>query len=241
MSQTYTDGTIVVWDGPATSDKPAAVLKVVAGHEHHPGTGEAVCAPEGVALAISAQGNQFDKDCLAAPAGVPFTIAFTSHDSEPHNVVIHRHGATSDVLFKGELFTGPKTVTYSVGPLPAGTYHFHCEVHPAMAGTFVVAEQHAGEHATTPPADMQHPPAASPTPTAPQVPPAAAASPAPPAAHAAPAGDGETGTPRPAAAAGQLPRTGTGSDRPLAVWAGLVLALGGFAVMTGAARPARQR
>jgi plastocyanin len=29
-------------------------------------------------------------------------------------------------------------VTYSVNPLPAGTYYFHCDVHPGMNGTFKV-------------------------------------------------------------------------------------------------------
>jgi len=42
-------------------------------------------------------------------------------------------------LFTGALVTGPKTVTYQVPALSAGTYYFRCDVHPTqMFGTFVV-------------------------------------------------------------------------------------------------------
>lgn len=98
------------------------------------------CSPQGDSLAISAQDSRFDKDCLAAPARTPFTIVFDNRDPLPHNIVIHRHGAEREPLYRADLFTGPKTATFSVGRLPAGTYHFHCEVHPTtMTGTFVVA------------------------------------------------------------------------------------------------------
>ncbi len=33
-------------------------------------------------------------------------------------------------VLDGEIVTGPKTVTYKVNPLPAGTYQFRCVVHP---------------------------------------------------------------------------------------------------------------
>ena len=36
-------------------------------------------------------------------------------------------------------FTGPATRQYQIGPLTAGKYPFHCEVHPtAMTGTLTV-------------------------------------------------------------------------------------------------------
>jgi plastocyanin len=38
------------------------------------------------------------------------------------------------MLFRGDLIAGPATVTYHVGPLPAGRYFFHCDVHPQMKG-----------------------------------------------------------------------------------------------------------
>ncbi len=48
--------------------------------------------------------------------------------------------ALADALFKGEIFNGVKTETYHVPVLDPGTYHFRCDAHPSMEGTFVVAE-----------------------------------------------------------------------------------------------------
>jgi plastocyanin len=103
------------------------------------GTSAATCSPKGADLALMAEGMQFTTDCLAAPAGKPFTITFMNHDTGvPHNVSIYKDASATEALFKGDLVTGPATFTYKVGALPAGTYFFRCDVHPAMSGTFVV-------------------------------------------------------------------------------------------------------
>jgi nitrite reductase (NO-forming) len=105
------------------------------------GTAAAACAPDGSALSIAASNTVFDTDCLAAPAGKPFTIAFDNQDpGVPHNVSIYKDDSATESLFVGELVTGPKQITYKVGALPAGTYFFRCDVHPTtMTGTFVVS------------------------------------------------------------------------------------------------------
>jgi nitrite reductase (NO-forming) len=104
------------------------------------GSGTAACAPSGTALKISATNVTFDTDCLAAPAGQPFTITFDNMDPAiPHNISIYTDSSATTNLFKGDLVTGPKTVTYEVGALKPGTYFFRCDVHPTtMFGTFVV-------------------------------------------------------------------------------------------------------
>lgn len=100
----------------------------------------ATCAPQGNALAVTASGTAFDVGCLAAPAGQAFTIALDNKDSVAHNLAILESHEAEDVLFRGDIFQGPKSTTYQVPALKAGTYAFHCEVHPGtMKGTFVVA------------------------------------------------------------------------------------------------------
>lgn len=103
----------------------------------HPG---ATCEPSGAALSITAKGTAFDVDCLAAPAGEAFTIAFRNDDAgTSHNVAIYTAADAKTSLFKGEIFAGLATKTYAVRALGAGTYHFHCDLHPVeMQGTFVV-------------------------------------------------------------------------------------------------------
>ena len=102
----------------------------------------ATCSPSGTSLQVSSSPTAlaFDKECLAAPANTDFTITFDNRSpGVPHDVSIATAGQV-DVLFEGEVVTGPKTTTYQVKGMAAGTYHFYCKVHPSqMNGTFVVA------------------------------------------------------------------------------------------------------
>jgi plastocyanin len=97
------------------------------------------CTPDGTSLTISAKNNTFDKDCLAAPAATPFTIAFNNQDYDIHNVSIYDKDHGDKALFKGEVIYGPKTITYSVPAQAEGTYEFRCDPHAdSMIGTFIV-------------------------------------------------------------------------------------------------------
>jgi cytochrome c oxidase subunit 2 len=93
-------------------------------------------AAGGPALQIAAANLAFDKTSLEAPANTAFSIVFANNESAPHNVEI-LDGAGAKV-FGGDIVTGPKTVTYQVNPLPAGTYKFRCVVHQQMTGTLTV-------------------------------------------------------------------------------------------------------
>ena len=104
----------------------------------------AACSPSGNTVTEVAQGLAFEQGCLAAKAQTAFTIDFDNKDSGvPHNIHIFTEDPSANPgaqsLFMGALVTGPNTTSYQVNPLPAGTYYFHCDVHPTtMHGTFVV-------------------------------------------------------------------------------------------------------
>ncbi len=108
-------------------------------HTDHVGRPTSDCSPAGTSVSISAGGTKFDKDCLAAPASQPFTITYENKDDIAHNIAVLESHTATDVLFRLEVFRGPKTETLRVAALKPGIYAFHCEVHPAlMSGTFVV-------------------------------------------------------------------------------------------------------
>jgi cytochrome c oxidase subunit 2 len=95
-------------------------------------------ATDGV-LSIAAQNIKYDTSCMQTTAGQPFKIAFDNKDAgTPHNVAIYTNPSATQNLFRGTIVTGPKEITYSVPALDAGTYYFHCDVHPGMNGAFKV-------------------------------------------------------------------------------------------------------
>ena len=111
-----------------------------AGHAHtdHAGNATSHCEPSGTSLTIAAQGTKFDKDCLAAPADRPFTVNFDNKDQTVHNLMILESHSASEALFDaGTIPHGIRTL--NVPALKAGTFAFHCKIHPsAMSGTFIV-------------------------------------------------------------------------------------------------------
>jgi len=95
-------------------------------------------APIGTTEHISAQNILFDTDHLEATAGQGWVLVFANNDAGiPHNVEIL--DATGASVFRGEVVTGPTTVSYQVPALAAGTYKFLCDVHPTMTGTLTVS------------------------------------------------------------------------------------------------------
>jgi cytochrome c oxidase subunit 2 len=95
---------------------------------------------------IAAKDVSFNKDCLAGPVNRPFEISFDNQEPVPHNVVFFQ-GRDADAppilpASQTPLFPGPKTTTYKLPALKAGSYFFHCQAHPtAMQGKLQVRSQ----------------------------------------------------------------------------------------------------
>jgi plastocyanin len=122
-------GATVSASPPHTSASPSAAVSPTP-------SPSSLCTPSGSALKIAARNVgsiwTFDTGCLAAPAGAPFTIAFDNQSpGVSHNIdILDFPGGIP--LFSGEVFLGPKTIIYKVKALDAGTYYFHCRVHPSL-------------------------------------------------------------------------------------------------------------
>jgi LPXTG-motif cell wall-anchored protein len=199
------------------------------------------CSPSGTSLALAAEKHAFDRDCLAVRAGEAFTIRFENRDSDRHNVAILPSHTSAESQFQGDILPGPKNTVYAVPSLKAGTYHFHCEIHPnLMNGTFIVSAAPPATSAkpsTTPSPTMsmgEDTPAAAPAqaPKPDAAPRTAASAPSPAGSATGSAAASRT----PAVAGDNLPRTGPDSSRMLILLAGLALAAGGLSVFGSAGR-----
>ena len=94
-------------------------------------------APGATVVKLEALNIAFTETSLTAPANTAFDLQFNNQDaSVPHNVVIV--DASGKAVFTGDIFNGPATKDYNVPALAAGSYTFHCAVHPNMTGTLTV-------------------------------------------------------------------------------------------------------
>lgn len=104
----------------------------------------ALSAPKGAAV------SGFQPTTLSVAASEPIELDFSNQDPGiQHNVVIFdvdpAKNPDAQPLFSGSLTSGPSETTYAVPALPAGSFFFHCEVHPGtMVGTIESAEGGGG-------------------------------------------------------------------------------------------------
>jgi plastocyanin len=112
-----------------------AVVAIVAGLAALAATGDDVVEPR--VATLTAAGLRFDVDEIRLAADRPVEIRLVNRDpGQRHNVAVVEDGA---VVARGEPTTGPTAVAYELGPLPAATYTFRCEIVPTMTGRVVVA------------------------------------------------------------------------------------------------------
>jgi plastocyanin len=107
------------------------------GHEHGAATGCSGAAT--TSLKIVASNTKFDTDCLVATANQQLTLSYENKDQTNHGLVFLESHQSAEPFFRVDVFSGPKTQTFTIPAQKPGTYAFHCQVHPSlMSGTFVV-------------------------------------------------------------------------------------------------------
>jgi len=87
------------------------------------------------AIVVTAENRTFDTSELIVPADSAFPLVLVNKDGDPHNIAIRtKQGFDGELIFRHDPITA-STIVLQVGPIPAGTYYFICEVHPEMTGT----------------------------------------------------------------------------------------------------------
>ena len=167
-AETFLDGEVIT--GPTAFDYEVPALpaaEYVYFCKIHPTTMKgvltvAVGAQPGTGASgnvITAENLAFDRDTLSFPADTASTLTFQNNDAGvPHNVAIYPDASSSKALFTGDLVTGVATATYDIPALPAGSYYFHCDVHPDMNGTVTVGKEAGGPPSSGPPPSGSGPP-----------------------------------------------------------------------------------
>jgi plastocyanin len=100
-------------------------------------------APAGTPdVTLRAQYLAFDAATITLPAGRSAVIRLENEDAGIlHSIAVYRDTRATDLVARGALFDGPRTRDYHVAPLPAGTYYFQCDLHPAMNGTLEAVDR----------------------------------------------------------------------------------------------------
>lgn len=129
----------------------AAVIPIVIGGAVAVGAVEVVTSEDHAeeegppTVNLVAQNLAFQPAQLEATAGKDFAITFENRDPDSHNVAIFKGAdATAQNVLRGEVFAGPRTVTYQVPAQEPGSYFFQCDVHATtMTGTLQIAGEEA--------------------------------------------------------------------------------------------------
>lgn len=88
---------------------------------------------------VVADGLEFDTDTIVVPAGQEVSITLDNQDGGTlHNIAVYsEEDGDREEVFRGELFEGENSRTYTFAAPPAGVYLFRCDAHPEMNGAFI--------------------------------------------------------------------------------------------------------
>jgi plastocyanin len=85
-------------------------------------------AAAGAGASVTIADFSFSPSSLSVPAGT--TVTWTNNDSTAHTVTLDDGSASSGDIATGSTFQHTFTA--------AGTYTYHCKIHPTMTATIVV-------------------------------------------------------------------------------------------------------
>jgi plastocyanin len=116
-------------DSETTGESPAPAPAA----EAEPKSGENAPAPSGEAVRsgkVTISGFQYDPETVTIQAGGK--VIWQNEDSDEHTATLDDGSFTTGALAEGKL----KSESFKT----AGTYAYHCEIHPQMKGTVEVVE-----------------------------------------------------------------------------------------------------
>ena len=90
-------------------------------------------------LTVVAEDLEFDTDTIVVPAGEEVSLTLDNQDSNAmHNIAVYvDEGGEREEVFRGDLFEGVESRTYTFTSPEAGVYLFRCDAHPDMNGAFI--------------------------------------------------------------------------------------------------------
>jgi plastocyanin len=112
-------------------EAPSVEASIVASAEASAPAAEAACvkSASGGEVDVAIEGFAFNPADIQATVGQ--TVTFTNGDSAPHTATLDDGSCTTPNIASG----GSEGLTFNV----AGTYPFHCSVHPDIKGTITVS------------------------------------------------------------------------------------------------------
>ena len=97
--------------------------------------------PQTVTVNLTARNLAFNMSTITVPASAMVVVNFNNQDAGvPHNFAVYTNSSAQQVIFRGQIITGPGMTTYTfTAPSQPGTYFFRCDVHfTMMTGQFEV-------------------------------------------------------------------------------------------------------
>jgi plastocyanin len=93
-------------------------------------------------VTVVAKNLQFNPRSITASVGQPLTVTLDNQDAGvQHNIAFFTNRSATTLLTSDsrmDIFPGVAQKSFTFTPSRAGTFYFHCDVHPDMNGSLIV-------------------------------------------------------------------------------------------------------